>query len=403
MNARHLIQRGFGDFLAHARGNFLIAGVLSIAVASFSFSISMENSVRQYIALTFFRTGNYLTIYNKKNPLQAKELKALEEAFARRGTVNAVSTAVGKVRTGSVTTGCILRASFYPEPDPSDLLVSGRWISEDDEQEGRFVGIANIPLLKALAMDSRSATGRTIEVNGHPVVLIGVKDQTASDKLAFGELKYKVLTIPSSVLRSRILRTDAFNTAWICLAKDQRPSASVDEATQVLRKCHGLMPGAPNDFTVLSSEDMRKETMESTLPVRAGSWIVAFISTLLAVGVGWHIFALQAQQRMREWGIQRALGATRGNVLAAYLAESGLLLSISILLGLFFGAVATWIVRAGANHDTSYSLDPNLFVRTTISNIAITIVAWFIAGGVVALFPFRKAMKKTLPEMLRQS
>lgn len=404
LKAWRLMKRGLGDFGAHARVNYLIVGVLAIAIASFSFSISLKQGTSRYITASSFRPGEYLIISSgdSKKPFHLKDLRALEEVFRGRGTVNANTLGTGQARFGPTTVLCGLCASFHPEPDPSEVLISGRWLSQDDEKEGRLVGIANLPLLKALGLDAHSAIGKTVVINGHPILLVGVKDQAPSDKIAFGETKFKVLNIPSSVLRSRILRSDTFNVVWICLTTGQPVGALADEAVKVMRLRHGLKPGIPNDFKVFSSQESRKEIRESTLPLRAVGWLVTSISGLLAVGVGWHLFALLAQQRRREIGIQRALGASRPQVLLEHVVEACTLLGTSILLGVLMSWAATWFVRTHlAGHNTNYSVDWRLFIGTSPQDVLITCSLWAVLGAYMALFPVRKVLKLSPCELLK--
>jgi len=343
------------------------------------------------------------TIYPRdyKKPLTLKDFKAVEGAFAGRGRVNAGTSATGTARFGPATTQCALRATFYPSQDPLEELLSGRLISEEDDHEARLVAIAHPSLLKTLSLDPRSAPGKTVEVNGLPLILIGVRDYIASFKAFRGEQKDNWLDIPSSTLRSRFRRSDTFEYIRVYLAQGQRLDSLVTESVGVLRNSHGLKAGEVNDFRVRSSEETRRFWLESTRSFRVTVWLVAVVSALLALMMGWYLFTLQAQQRMQEWGIQRALGATRGQILHIYLVEISILLAASIALGVLLGTLGTWIVRNLAIADTTYVLDFNRFVSTSFVDALLTFAAWAIVGPVVALIPFRKAIEKPVPELLR--
>jgi putative ABC transport system permease protein len=85
--------------------------------------------------------------------------------------------------------------------------------------------------------------------------------------------------------------------------------------------------------------------------------------------------AISVLQRRRELGLLRAVGATRGQVLAIILAEAFLMSVIAIALGGLLGAALQWyVLRVILFRETGF-LFPVRF-------------PWAIAGALVVVVPF---------------
>ena len=401
----YVLQRAVADLATHAGRCILIVVALSVAIGSFCFAVSLQTSMRQAITVTNMgRVPSGFTIYS--DPIKGKELTindlhAVEQALAGRARVNAVQYALATPLNAGPK-NCGLVATFYPEQSAAEVLLSGRWISEQDDHEGRLVGVANPALLKQLSLNPRSAPGKTIKLSGLPFTLIGTEDSAAPLKAAYGDTRTFMLRIPYSTLRSRFLRSDELLQISVSVPEDQQVKALAGETVGVLRKSRVLKAGEPNDFAVYSSDDIRENYLKLTLPFRLASGMVAFVSALLAVSVGLYLFTLLAYQSKREMGVQRALGASRAQVFLGHVVEAWTLLGLSILLGVLMSWAVTWIVRTHfASHDTDYAVDWKLFVGTSFLDIGITFITWALLGTCIALLPVRKVLKMPLPELLR--
>ena len=401
----YVLQRAVADLAAQAGRSLLIVAALSIAIGSFCFGVSLQSSMRQAITVTNMgRVPSGFTIYSdpvKGKELTIKDLHAVEQALAGRARVNAVQYALASPLNAGPK-NCGLVATFYPEQSAANVLLSGRWISEQDDHEARLVGVANPALLKQLSLNPRSALGKTIQLSGLPFTLIGTEDNAAPLKAAYGDMRTFMLRIPYSTLRSRFLRSDELLQISVPVPQGKQVEGLAGEAVGVLRKSRGLTAATPNDFTVISSKDVRNRLLALTRPFRIASGLTALVSALLAVSVGWYLFTLLVDQGKREMGIQRALGASRAQVFLGHVVEAWTLLGLSILLGVLMSWAVTWIVRTHfASHDTDYAVDWKLFVGTSFQDVLITFITWAVLGTCIALLPVRKVLKMPLPELLR--
>jgi putative ABC transport system permease protein len=132
----------------------------------------------------------------------------------------------------------------------------------------------------------------------------------------------------------------------------------------------------------LSKARRMEEWVEESLvmPRLLTSLLTTFAAIALAlatVGVG-GVVGYSVSQRMREFGIRRALGATGGHIFGQILKVAGSWVGLGVLLGLG-GAVAITRVLRGMLFQVS-ALDPLVFATVLLSLAAASLVALYLPG-----------------------
>ena len=109
---------------------------------------------------------------------------------------------------------------------------------------------------------------------------------------------------------------------------------------RVLRREHRLLPGRPNDFSIIDRREFLETQQEAqqTFTILLAS--IAGVS-LLVGGIGiMNIMLVSVTERTREIGIRMALGATRFSVMLQFLVESVTLCLLGGVLGILLGTGA---------------------------------------------------------------
>jgi putative ABC transport system permease protein len=142
------------------------------------------------------------------------------------------------------------------------------------------------------------------------------------------------------------------------------PGATIDDLRERLKL--GFLVERPKGALV--GERMDQRAFRKSLGVTSG------LALLLGLFVIYNAFSLALVERVREIGLLRALGLTRGEIARAVLLEGLMLSALGALLGLVLSAGLVWFMAA--RRITTLGFDKPL---------TIVDVPWGLAAGIVAL------------------
>jgi putative ABC transport system permease protein len=118
-------------------------------------------------------------------------------------------------------------------------------------------------------------------------------------------------------------------------------SAAQAEVTAILNARHRIAANRTSDFRILNPSQLLAARTETTQTFTVLLAAVAAIS-LLVGGIGvTNIMLVTVTERIREIGIRKAIGATRGAILGQFLAEATLLSLFGGLLGVAVGVIGS--------------------------------------------------------------
>ena len=119
----------------------------------------------------------------------------------------------------------------------------------------------------------------------------------------------------------------------------------LDEITSVMRHIRGLRPNEKNDFAINQTKAF--ESQYNTLKLAIGG--TGFFITLLSLVVGgigiMNIMFVSVQERTKEIGIRKAIGATKNMILAQFLMEAITICVIGGLIGLMMAGGLSFIIN----------------------------------------------------------
>jgi putative ABC transport system permease protein len=174
-----------------------------------------------------------------------------------------------------------------------------------------------------------------------------------------------------------------------------QPGLSVDQvkdgAAVALRRHRGLRPGVPDNFEMMTQEQILEIIGKLT-----GAFFLVMVAlsgvALLVGGIGvMAIMMVSVTSRTREIGTRKALGATRREILWQFLVEAASLTLVGGLIGILVGLSFGELLKFGLKIDAS----PPLWS-------AIVAVAVSIAIGLgFGLYPANRAARMDPVEALR--
>ena len=225
-------------------------------------------------------------------------------------------------------------------------LSEGRDFTREDVERGAKVGLIGDTPAREL-FGSTSPVGRTVFIDNLPVQIIG--------RLAYrglsgggGSVDERII-LPITTLTQRFnLDRKYFRALRVKFHSPQDMPAHVANLRSLLRHLHHLGPGAKDDFSILTAE----EILKFLSLFKGGLLLFLGMTAVVAVVVGGfvlaNLFYLSISERRGEIGLKKALGAKRQAILAQILIEAVILTLLGGVCGMTLGmAMGQLLSRLG--------------------------------------------------------
>jgi putative ABC transport system permease protein len=210
-------------------------------------------------------------------------------------------------------------------------LVAGRDFTRDEyvDEEEALASTTTRPTIITRAVAERLwpgqlGVGQILYVGGHPVQVIGVVERLVRPNEYHGAADYEL----SLVLPVRERYTRSVN--YVLRVDPARRAEVLAAATSALNQSR---PGR----IILEKQTLEEMRSKYYRGDRAMAWLLATVCAALLIVTALGIVGLASfwvQQRTRQIGIRRALGATRGQIVRYFQAENLLLATFGIALGM---------------------------------------------------------------------
>jgi putative ABC transport system permease protein len=214
-------------------------------------------------------------------------------------------------------------------------LMSGRDFSDNDTSDRPFVGVVNEALVRK-SFPNESPLGRTIfcpfdSLEGMKIIgVVGDVRQSGPESEPMPECYMPYLQ-------------HAFNGASLSLVV--RTAGNPEALTQTLQSlAHQINPDAPMKFTT-----MEAMLYEDIAAPRFRTFLFAVFSGLamcLAIAGVYGVMAYTIGQRLNEFGLRIALGASPGSVVRLVLGQGLTLASIGLAVGLAASIAGTRLLKS---------------------------------------------------------
>ncbi|HEY0977607.1 MAG TPA: ABC transporter permease [Flavobacteriales bacterium] len=275
------------------------------------------------------------------------------------------------------------------------VMVSGRFINELDQEGARKVMVIAQDARKELFKE-KDPLGEWVNVNGIPFQVVGLYDyETGGPEQGQRSAVYVPLSVAQTVFNAKGIVDDIlFTFADASVAGAQRAQ---QRAVHTLARRHNFDPTDERALWVNNNVENVGMIGGVFTGITLFGWFVG-IGSLIAgiVGIG-NIMLIVVQERTKEIGIRKALGATPANVIGQVLLEA---LFVTTLFG-FLGLAAGVLLLEGLASlipGSEFFRDPTVDIGVAVK----ALTALILAGALAGYFPARRAARIRPIEALRE-
>ncbi|KHL91427.1 MULTISPECIES: ABC transporter permease [Paenibacillus] len=254
-------------------------------------------------------------------------------------------------------------------------VQSGRFLLEIDTDYRQKVALIGTDTAEDL-FGTDDPVGQKVQLNGSSFKIVGLLESKGST--SGGSSDEKIL-IPISTAE-RFLQSKGVRSITITTTSNDNVE---DVKTELESTLDAKFSGAENSYSVFDSQEMLETVNETsdTLSMALGG--IAGIS-LFVGGIGiMNIMIVSVNERTREIGIRKAIGAKKINIMMQFMIESVVLSGTGGLIGVGLGLGASWAVG-------KYT---TMNVATSWNMVLISFTFSLIIGVVFGMIPANKAAR----------
>lgn len=267
--------------------------------------------------------------------LDERDLEALERgcpAIARLSPLVRRESAKLRVGRDEITVPLEGTAAEYHAIRNFPVDV-GRPFAVVDIERGHYVCIVGREVLRKLNLDE-GLVGHTVLIEGRRFRVVGILEEKGS---FLGNSQDNLVLIPYS---RALTMYPAFRRKMAVTAQAVSEKAVPEARAQIvnlLRRRHGLAAYQPNDFNVMTQDEILEAFNKMSLVATVVLAGIVGIS-LLVGGIGiMNVMLVSVTERTREIGLRKAVGARRRDILLQFLTEAVTLSVIGGGLGIGLG------------------------------------------------------------------
>ena len=215
-------------------------------------------------------------------------------------------------------------------------IADGRNLTDEDVHLSRSVCIVGADVVDAL-FPFEDPLGKVIQLQGINFTVVGITERQGQ---SFGQSQDNYVFLPITTFLQRFRGTSYSLGITVESESAEVYSETLDEVIGILRTIRKVSPGEENDFEITTNEELMETFGSFTGSIKIFAFSVSVIALIVA-GIGiMNIMLVSVTERIKEIGIRKAIGATKGHILIQFLTEAVFLCQVGGIIGVVFGIAA---------------------------------------------------------------
>lgn len=271
-------------------------------------------------------------------------------------------------------------------------ISSGRFFSNDEDKSLARVAVVGSQVVEEL-FGQNDPIGKDIKIQKSNFTIIGTMKERGTSGF---QNQDNQIFVPLNTAQKILLGIDYISFARFKVDSATNVDSSMERMREILRDRHDVTKPDNDDFSVRSMAQGLDAITNVTNALKM--FLTAIAAIALAVGgIGiMNIMLAAVQERTREIGLRKAVGAKNRDIIFQFLVESAMITFIGGVIGIILGAFISFIVAKVAV-SMGYSWD---FV-ITFSSILIATIVSISVGLIFGIIPARRAAQLNPIEALR--
>lgn len=317
--------------------------------------------------------------------LKYEDAVAIAREVPNVEVVSSYNTGTGTISYESRNTDATFYGimSDYPQVEDTEVM-NGRFFSHDEE-----VGVARVAVLGFDVWQDLfggdDPIGRKIKIKKESFIVIGVMKERGT---AGFQNQDNIVLIPVSTAQKVMLGVHHVNFIRVKVNNQDNLDRAVSDIKLLLRDRHNIKIEGADDFSVRNTQDAIDALLTITNALKFFLSAIAAIS-LIVGGVGvMNIMLAAVNERIREVGLRKAVGAKQGNILQQFIFETIAITLTGGIVGIILGLLVSILVATVARY-LGYKWDLVISFSSILLGCAVSAGVGLIFG----LYPARKAAK----------
>jgi putative ABC transport system permease protein len=209
----------------------------------------------------------------------------------------------------------------------------GRYLSASEFQQGSSVCVIGNEIAELLFINPERALGKSIQVKGKTLLVIGVIKKQGNQMLGGWQLDQAVIT----AYRFGRMIMDERNSQPLILVQGLDNVTNVvlkDDLRGAMRAINKLSPTQDDNFSLNDVNEWSKAFEQAFSGINIGGMIIGGISLVVGLFGVANIMFVSVKERTSQIGLKKAIGAKSRIILVEFLLESAFLCLIGGVIGL---------------------------------------------------------------------